>query len=177
MLYKKIALLLCYCILCSYNAIAQSPTSIFEIARTGSLTDIQQLYQTNPTQIDSINSMGYTPLILACYRGNTEVASFLASHTQKIDYVSTNGTALAATVYKGDVATAKLLLDHKANPSMPDGNGTTPIVYAIQFQNQELVKLLLAYGANKTIKDHTGKTPFEYAVETGNPTIIHLLKT
>lgn len=177
MLYKKIGLLLFCCLVWSYNAIAQSPTTVFEVARTGTLADIQEIYKTNPSQIDSINSTGYTPLILACYRGNTEVASFLAEHTNGINYVSPNGTALAATIYKGDATLTQLLLKHKANPSVADSKGTTPIVYAIQFQNEALVKLLLSYGADKTTKDHTGKTPFEYAVETENPKIINLLKT
>lgn len=52
----------------------------------------------------------------------------------------------------------------------------TPLLYAIQFKNKELIELLLRYKADKTQKDKQGKAPFEYAVDTRNQEIINLFK-
>ena len=54
--------------------------------------------------------------------------------------------------------------------------GVTPLIYAVQFENKELVELLLKYKASKTVKDKEGKTPQDYAKFTNNTDIINLLK-
>jgi ankyrin repeat protein len=37
-----------------------------------------------------------SPLILACYRGNTEVAKYLIDNVKDLNYVSPEGTALSS---------------------------------------------------------------------------------
>ncbi|GLB50512.1 ankyrin repeat-containing protein [Neptunitalea sp. Y10] len=169
--------------MCSFHLISQEQPNntktpdVFDTARYGTLEQMESVYKVHPEQIDSLDERGFTPLILACYRGNTEVAKFLAEKTKQVDYTCDNGTALMAVCFKGNIDLAKALLAHGANPNMGDEKGTTPLIYAVQFQNHELVKLLLAAGADKTQKDHMGKSPFEYAVFTKNQEIIKLLKT
>jgi ankyrin repeat protein len=52
----------------------------------------------------------------------------------------------------------------------------TPLIYAIQFKNKELIQLLLQFKADTLLADATGKKPFEYAVFTKDQDIINLLK-
>ena len=115
-------------------------------------------------------------MILACYRGNIEVAQFLIENVKDINYNSDMGTALMAATYKNQPELVKSLLKKKANPNAIDANGTTALLLAVQFKNTALVKLLLEYNADKTIKDNKGKTAFEYAVFSQNEQIINLLK-
>ncbi|HEX8015923.1 MAG TPA: ankyrin repeat domain-containing protein [Flavobacterium sp.] len=168
-------LLVLTALLCFYISTAQEK-NVFDIARSGTLTEIQNLNKSNPDLINSLNENKTSPLILACYRGNIEVAKFLIENVKNINYNSDMGTALMAATYKNQPQLVKLLLEKKANPNATDANGITALSLAVQFKNTELVKLLLEYKADKTIKDNQGKTAFEYAVFSQNEPIINLLK-
>jgi ankyrin repeat protein len=170
---KKILLILI--LFCFISTNAQNKT-VFDIARNGTLTEIQSLFKTNPNSINSVNENKSSPLILACYRGNIAVAKFLINNVKDIDYSSDMGTALMAATYKNQTELVKLLLENKANPNTTDANGTTALLLAVQFKNTPLVQLLLEFKADKTIKDNKGKTAFEYAVFSENEPIINLLK-
>ncbi len=150
--------------------------SIFDIARSGTVTEVQELMKQNPDVINQINENGFSPLILACYRGNTPVAEFLITHVKNMNYASGEGTALTASVFKGDRNLTHKLLQNNADPNVANSSGVTPLIYAVQSQNKEMVELLLKNKANKTLSDKQGKTVFEYALFSKNQDIINLLK-
>ena len=154
---------------------SQEKLSIYDIARKGTIDQIQAMQKENPEIINSPNEHGFSPLILACYSGNESVALYLVDKAN-VDYVSNEGTALMAAVVKGNLKLVNLLLDKKANPNLTNKQGTTALIYAIQFKNAEMVALLLKHSASKVQLDNEGKTAFEYAVFSGNETIINLLK-
>ena len=153
-----------------------SQTNVFDIARKGTLQEMETLHKTNPDAINQVNEGGNSPLILACYKGNVEVAAFLIKNVKDINFNSPMGTALMAATVKGNVDLVKLLLESKANINATDGNGITALIYAVQFQNHEMVKILVEHKADKNIKNKEGKTAFEFAVFSGNQTIINQLK-
>lgn len=161
---------------CAISSVYSQKISCFDTARKGTIEDIKAAYYENPKILDSIDSKKSSMLILACYRGNTEVAQFLIEKKANINYVSPNGTALMATTVKGDIKLTTLLLKNGANTDLTDDNKITALMYAVQFKNNEIVSLLLKYNANKTLKDSNAKTAFEYAVFSGNQDIINLLK-
>nr|WP_241773538.1 ankyrin repeat domain-containing protein [Chryseobacterium sp. Leaf394] len=130
----------------------------------------------NPDVINQTNENGFSPLILACYRGNTEVADFLIDNVKDVDYKSQDGTALAGLSVRYNRSLAEHLLKKNANPNIADGTGTTPLFWAVKSGNKELVELLLQYKADKSMKDSMGMTPFEYALKADNKEIINLLK-
>ena len=167
-------LLLCFFFV-TINCHSQEKT-VFDVARKGTLSEIQAIYSRNPEIINSVDENKSTPLILACYRGNLEVAKFLIKYVKEINYGSDMGTALMASTYKNQTELVKLLLESKANPNIADANGTTALLLALQFKNIELVKLLLKFNADKTLKDNKGKTAFEYAVFSENEQLINLFK-
>lgn len=74
--------------------------SIFDIARSGTVTEVQELMKQNPDVINQVNENGFSPLILACYRGNTSVADFLIDNVKDVNYKSREGTALAGLAIK-----------------------------------------------------------------------------
>lgn len=150
--------------------------SIFDVARNGTVAEVKQLMKQNPDIINQTNENGFSPLILACYKGNVEVAEFLIDHVKDLNYKSQEGTALAGLSVKYNKVLAEYLLKKNADPNIADGTGTTPLFWAVKFDNKELTELLLRYKADKSIKDKEGKTPFEYALQTNNTEIINLLK-
>ena len=163
-------------LLFSFSSFAQESKTIFDVARSGTLTEANKLFQQNPKVVNEVNDAGYSPLILACYRGNTEVAKFLINNGADLNYNNSMGTALMAAVVKNNVEIANLLLDKNVDVEQTDANGTTALIYAVQFKNIGFVKLLLSKNANKGKVDINGKTAFEYAVFSGNQEITNLLK-
>ena len=150
--------------------------NVFEVARKGTLEQAQALMATDPDVFDTVNEAGYSPLILACYRGNNEVAKFIIESGVDINGSSSMGTPLMAAVVKGNIEIVKALLEKKADVNFADANGTTALIYSVKFQNAPILSLLLDHKADKTHKDNDGKTAFEHAVFAGNETIINLLK-
>ena len=172
----KINYFLLFLLLYITTLFAQEKPDVFDIARKGTLAQAKAAFNNNPKAFFTINKDGYSPLILACYRGNTEVAQFLIENGSDINGSSSMGTPLMAAVFKGNLEIVKLLLANNANINMADGNGTTALIYAVQFQNKTVLSLLLENKADKTHKSKEGKTAFEYAVFAGNDEIINLLK-
>lgn len=171
------SLILLLTLFLSSLCIAQEKTkSIFDIARSGTVTEVKELMKQNPDIINQTNESGFSPLILACYRGNTEVAKFLIENVKDVNYRSNEGTALAGLAVKYNKELAESLLKKNADPNIADATGYTPLFWAVKFGNKELVELLLKYKADQSKKDSMGMTPFEYALQTNNKEIINLLK-
>lgn len=158
-------------------ALAQEKAkSIFDIARNGTVAEVKELMKKNPNSINETNESGFSPLILACYRGNTEVAKFLMDHVKDLNYKSQEGTALAGLSVKYNKDLVIYLLSKNADPNIADATGSTPLFWAVKFGNKELIELLVKYKADISKKDSMGMTPFEYALQTNNKEIINLLK-
>lgn len=156
---------------------AQDKTkSIFDLARSGTVAEVKDMMKQNPDIINQTNESGFSPLILACYRGNVEVAKFLIDNVKDVNYKSQEGTALSGLSVKYNKDLVTYLLNKKADPNIADATGSTPLFWAVKFGNKELIELLLRYKADKTLKDVQGMTPFEYALQTNNKEIINLLK-
>lgn len=153
-----------------------SQTDIFDIARKGTVEEVKTAMVHDPEIINSRNDQGYSPLILASYRGNVDVAHFLIKNVSDINGNSPMGTPLMAAVVKGNKEIVLALLEKNADPNLTDANGTTALIYAVQFKNAAIIKLLLSHKADKSKIDNKGKTAFEYAVFSNDDEIINLLK-
>jgi len=171
---KKIfSLLVLFTALCN----AQVKTKdVFDVARSGTVDEMKALVVKKRDTINALNASSFSPLILACYRGNAPVAEYLAQNVKDINYNSPSGTALCAAAIKGNIAITKVLLENKANPDVKDGMGMTALLYASQFDNKEMIQLLLKYKADKKIVADDGKSAMDYAVINKNQEIIGLLK-
>lgn len=160
----------------NFSTVFSQNSNCFDIARKGNLSEMKTLYANDKNIVNAIDQNGSSMLILACYRGNQEVANFLIDNQADLNYVSKNGTALMASIVKGELQLVDELLKKGANPNLSDDNGMTALMYAVQFKNIELVKKLLNAKANKELKCKQNKTAFEYAVFSNNEEIINLLK-
>jgi ankyrin repeat protein len=134
------------------------------------------LFEKDKNSVNAIDDKGSSMLILACYRGNHEVAQFLIDNGADLNYVSNNGTALMACVVKSEFQLVDELLKKKVNLDLTDTNGVTALIFAVQLNNVQMVKKLVNAGANKDLKCKQNKTAFEYAVFSNNEEIINLLK-
>ncbi len=146
------------------------------MARKGSLSEMKTIFEKDKSIVNAIDDNGSSMLILACYRGNQEVATFLINSSADLNYISKNGTALMACVMKNEFQLVNELFLKNVNLDLTDANGITALMLAVQFKNVEMVRKLVTAGANKVLKSKQEKTAFEYAVFSGNEEIINLLK-
>jgi uncharacterized protein len=155
---------------------AQIKLNIFDIGRKGTVVQAKDLLKSNPKIFNTTNQEGFSPLLLACYRRNNEVAKLMIESGCDLNVNSNMGTALMAAIVKDNNEIAQLLIEKKADLNLADANGKTALIYSVQFQNKVILKMLVLNNADKSHKDKEGKTAFEYAVFAGNEEIINLLK-
>ncbi len=159
-----------------FGLIFSQTKNVFDIARNGTLDEMKVLVSQDQDVINSKNDMGFTPLILACYRGNAEVAKYLIDNVKDLDYISPEGTALSSLCISYNKELVEKILSKNANPNLQDSHGNTPLLWAVKRGNLELAKMLLNHKADKTIKDSMGISAFEYAIKSNNNEMINLLK-
>lgn len=172
----RYSLLYLFLLLTINTTFSQESLDVFDIARKGTLEQAKSMIKTNPNAFKTINKDGFSPLTLACYRGNNDVAKLLIETGCDINQKSSMGTPLMAAVVKGNNKSASFLVLKNANVNLTDDNGMTALMYAVMFKNKEIVMLLLQKKADKSLIDSKGKTAFEYAVFSGDEEIINLLK-
>lgn len=148
---------------------------VFDVARKGTLAEIQTIYKNHPELINSMNEDQFTPLIIACYKGNVDVALFLIEKVSNINYVSGDGTALMAAVMSRKMQIIESLISHKANVNLADAQGKTALIYAAFFNRNDVVKILIRAGVDKKQKDSDGKSALDYANFNKNTELIILL--
>lgn len=153
-----------------------SQVTIFDVARSGKLEDIKRIEQGNVNAINDVDQNGFSPLILSCYKGNNTVAIYLLDKVKDINYNSPNGTALMASVVKGNVEMVKKLIQHKADVNAVDKMGNPALYYAIIFKNYEILKLLLDANADKKLVNNEGNPMIFYAINTNDAEIKKIFK-
>jgi len=149
---------------------------VFAVARNGTIEEMKLLFEKDVNCVNEVDKYGFSPLILASYRGNFEVAKYLITIVKDVNYQSPEGTALMAAVMRNNIELIQLLIANKANLNLTSKTGVTALMLATQFKNFEIIKILLLNKADKSLKDNEGKTAFEYAINTNNDAIIQLLK-
>lgn len=67
-------------------------------------------------EIDFKNKEGYTPLMIASYKGNTDIVKLLLEYNASVDITNNyNYSALIYVCIYGNLDVVKILLKHKAN--------------------------------------------------------------
>lgn len=165
---KKIIILLS--ILCTISAQAQS---VFEAARSGDIKAIEEMGKVN---LDTADARGFTPLILAVYNNEYEMAAYLLKNGANPNAQDKSGnTALLGTCFKGLPAFTRLLLQNNADVNLANYNDATPLIFAATFGHKEIIEILLANKADKTAKDNRGNSALDHAKMQENEAVISLL--
>jgi ankyrin repeat protein len=124
--------------------------NLFIAARTNDLNGARALLA-NKADINQQDEKGYTPLIIATYKGNYDVAQFFLDHGAATEKKDASGrTALMGVSFKGDDRDVELLLQHGADVNAKDSKGLTSMMYAVMFGRLSVVKILRANEASKS---------------------------
>lgn len=98
------------------------------------------------------------PVFLDVEQGNLRAVKQYLLAGGDVNAVNAQGqTLLAAAVRYSWPKIASLLLEHGANPDLPDVNGRTPLHHAAA-RSVDCTKLLVRAGANIKARDDSGKS-------------------
>lgn len=120
-----------------------------------------------PSLLVSHSGDGWTPLHLAAFFGQAELAKGLLNRGAGIESRSTNAmknTPLHAAAAGANVTLMKLLLESGANPNAQQHGGWTALHAAAQTGNVEMAKTLLAHGADSGIRADNNQSALDMAL-------------
>lgn len=129
--------------------------------RDGSLKAAQALVDWPKTNIDTRTLQDESPLMMACLRGQADMARQLIARGADVN--KTGWTPLHYAATSGSIAIIQMLLDENAYIDAESPNGTTPLMMAAMYGTPDAVRLLLDAGADPTIRNQLGLAALDFA--------------
>lgn len=128
---------------------------VFEAAALGRTERARQLLDADPSLANAYGDDGFHPLGLACFFGHPETARLFLERGADVNALARNEhiqtAAIHAAAASGDKSTryelVKLVLEHGADPNLPQGGGFRPIDAARQSGDERVEALLREHGA------------------------------
>lgn len=158
-----------------------APHPLNVVAKFGSVQDVEQVFQQNPSALNGQDDEGMTPLACAVVQEQIEVAQFLLDKGADPNIPNKNGLTPLEHACGRDktnaLMLAKMLLAKGASVNATNVTRETipPLEWAISSDNLELVKLLVDRGAEVKTKTDVGSTPLHTAADRGDTEIAAIL--
>lgn len=147
---------LLFCTWCNYlNA-----QTVHELARSGTVEQMMACLDKDPSSVNRLSDRGITPFILACYRGNNDVAKLLAQRGADIRYCAAEGSALYGIIFKNNLEMLSFILDQGVSPddTCQFSQFGSPLHMAMSMKRYEMVDLLLSKNPNLKITNQKGQS-------------------
>lgn len=151
----------------------ESLDGLYLALRDGSLKSANALIEWPRTNVDTRTPKDETPLMMACLRGQLDIARKLIA--RGADVVKTGWTPLHYAATNGHIAVMELLLEEHAYIDAESPNGTTPLMMAAMYASPAAVKFLLEAGADPTPKNQLGMTAIDFARKANRPDSAEIL--
>ena len=152
--------------------------TFFEASALGKKDIVDEALIENSDLVHNFSDDGFTPLGLASYFGNEDVARLLLLKGADPNVSSKNGYNVypihSAVAANYDMI-AKMLIEAGADVNVVQMSGATPLHSAAQNGNIELIIVLLEAGANVNALTEDGKTAADKATEKGFGEIAKIL--
>jgi len=137
---------------------ARPNLNIFEAAALGKTERLRELVDRDPSLVNAFGDDGFHPLGLACFFGHVEAARLLLESGAEVDALSRNKQIQTAAIHAAAASEGKdesvryelvkLVLEHGADPNLPQGSGFRAIDAARQNGDKRVEELLLLRGAS-----------------------------
>jgi|GEM_PF-5176273 len=111
--------------------------------------DICKLLIEKGADVNIEDEYGHTPLLQASATKDPSIASLLIDRGADVNLKTEQGTPLHMACAWACVDTVELLIDHGSEVNIKDDEGMTPLDFAIETGNEEIVELLRRVGAVK----------------------------
>jgi ankyrin repeat protein len=135
---------------------ADPELDVFEAAAVGRTKRLRELLDEDASRANAFGDDGFHPLGLACFFGHLEAARLLLDRGADVNALSTNENVQTAAIHAAAAAAGdetaryelvKLVLEHGAQPNLPQGGGFRAIDAARQNGDARIEELLLEHGA------------------------------
>lgn len=176
--------------------------SFFEAIKQGNRDEVERQLDLDPSLIH-VREDGLSPIMVAAYHHEPEIASFLADKTVALTIFEASATgkinnilrllardpqlvnafaddgfhALGLACYFGHYDVAEYLIKAGAPVNSTSRNelGATPILSAVAAGHEKIVDLLLTHGADPNTREQGGYTPLHAAAQNGDEDMVRTL--
>ncbi len=124
--------------------------------------------------IDSVNSVGETPLMLAAIKARLDLVQMFVKRGAQIN--RKGWTPLHYAVCGEDNGVSVWLIQHGADINARAPNGNTPMMMAARFGPYDLATVLLKLGADKDLRNEDGNTAADFATSVGRDPLAKKLR-
>ena len=101
---------------------------------------------------------------IARFGGSSTAAKFILNRTGDTAIPdSFHDTPLFLAIYSDNIGVVRALMDKDVDPNFFDGNGMTPLLYALEYESHKVAKFLLTKGASLDITNKRGQAPLHIA--------------
>jgi uncharacterized protein len=152
---------------------------VFNCCVGGHTSDVLEELDRDPYVLHAHSSDGWTPLHLAAFFGQADLANALLDRGADANARSTNGmknTPLHAAAAGGKTELVELLLKRGANANARQEGGFTALHSAAQAGNRDMVAVLLANGADVNARADNNQSPLDLALLKGRAEVAALLE-
>jgi ankyrin repeat protein len=136
-------------------------------AEKGDLTLVKELVNEKKTDINRRLPQGWSPLILSCKEGHTEVASYLIAAGANVDPPDISHTPIRAAALYGHVDCIRLLIQSGADVNFKSTGNKDALMGAAMGGHTACVALLLEAGADTSSLNDFGETALDLASTNG----------
>ena len=151
-------------------------TALMMAIQEGHYSVVKTLLECGAKQL--VDNIGFTPLMSAANKGESEILRLLLAHTTttiNVQNTFTGDTALHSAACRGDVEVVKELLCSGAKLNIQDRLLFTPLAVACQENHAVVVKMLLDEGASPLLHNHEGMFPIHLAAARDNLEVMKIL--
>lgn len=152
-----------------------TPDGFFAAAESGNRAAVA-LFIEAKISTEIRDNRGWTPLMLAAFRGSDEVVRLLIQHDADVNALDMAGnSALHWAAVGGHVVCATQLIQHHARIDLHNMLGWTPLMQATARNHADIITLLINSGANLDAAANDGQTSLHIASASGYDEIVRLL--
>jgi hypothetical protein len=159
---------------------AHPKLDLFDTAAVGTSMQLAAMLKSDSGAVMKRSPFGWTPLHLAAFAGNVDNVELLLAKGAAVNDRARSkflNTPLQTALLSGQFATAKILLDHGADPLVRQAHGFTPMHEAAELGRQDIVQLLLDHGAELNSVSDSGKTPLSEALRGKHAELAEWMKS
>lgn len=147
---------------------------LFLALRSGSRQVVDVLIQARDTEVDAVNAVGETPLMMAALRGDLDAMQALVRRGARVD--RDGWTPLHYAASGPSLPAIRWLLEQGVRVDTRSPNGNTPLLLAARYGPIDGAVLLLERGASARARNDNGHDAASYARLAGRETLAERLE-